>query len=104
MKAITARQAYRKFGGIDELCRILSVRYGILIGAEKSENPDDPRDNALIVSFEFPDDKKDRFLTAREALIDSFLRAGLMIEHECNGDGETGVIFAYRVMAVDKGC
>ena len=70
MKSITARQVRRKFSGIDELCRILSVRHGIEIATEKSEDPDNPRNNALIVSFEFADDKDKHFLTARDILID----------------------------------
>ena len=102
MKSITAGQARRKFSGIDELCRILSVRHGIIIGAEKSENPDNSRDNALIVSFESADGKEKDFYTARATLIDSFLRKGLIIEHECNGDGGTGPIMAYRVMATEE--
>lgn len=99
MKSITARQVFRKFSGINSLCRILSVRYGIKIDAEKSENFDNPRDNALVVSFEFADGKEKCFLAARGELIDSLLRKDMTIEHECNGDGATGVIIAYRVMA-----
>ena len=99
MKSITARQAFRKFSGIHALCRILSVRYGIKIGAEKSENSNNPQDNALVVSFEFADGKEGRFLAARGELIDSLLRKDMTIEHECNGDGATGAIIAYRVMA-----
>ena len=99
MRSITARQVFRKFSGIDTLCPILSVRHGIKIGVEKSENPDNPTDNALIVSFEFADGKENHFLTARDRLIDCLLRRNLTLEHECNGDGETGAIIAYRVMA-----
>ena len=99
MRSITARQVRRKFSGIDELCRVLSVRHGIEIGTGKSENPDNPRKNSLIVSFEFADGKEKHFLTARAILINSLLRKDLTLEHECNGDGETGTIFAYRVLA-----
>ena len=55
MKSITARQVFRRFSGINALCNTLSVRHGIKIGAEKSENPENSRDNALIISFEFTD-------------------------------------------------
>lgn len=96
---MTARQVLRKFSGINALCKVLSVRHGIRIGAEKSENPDNPRDNALIVSFEVPDGGEERFHAARDTLIDSLLRRNLTLEHECNGDGETGAIIAYRVGA-----
>ncbi len=99
MKSITARQVLKKFSGINTLCSILSVRYGIEIGVEKSENPDNPRDNALIISFEFTDGNAKHFLAARNTLIDSLLREDLTLEHECNGDGETGAVIAYRVMA-----
>ncbi len=99
MKSITARQVRRILSGIDELCRILSVRYGIEVAAERSENPDNPRNNALIISFEFADGKEEHFLAARDILINTLLRKDLTLEHECNGDGETGTIFAYRVLA-----
>lgn len=100
MKSITARQVFRRVSGINALCNTLSVRHGIRIGAEKSENPDNPRDNALIVSFEFSDGNEKRFITARDTLIDSLLLNDLTLEHECNGDGETGSVIAYRVMAM----
>ena len=64
MRSITAKQVRRKFSGIDELCRILSARHGIEIATEKSENPDNPGNNALIVSFEFADGKEKHFLMA----------------------------------------
>lgn len=98
MKSITARQVFRRFSGINALCNTLSVRHGIKIGAEKSENPENSRDNALIISFEFADCNEKHFLTARDTLIDSLSLKNLTLEHECNGDGEDGSVIAYRVM------
>ena len=62
MKSITTRRVFRKFSGINALCNVLSVRHGIRIGAEKSENPDNTRDNVLIISFEFTDGNEKHFL------------------------------------------
>ena len=98
MKSITTRRVFRKFSGINALCNVLSVRHGIRIGAEKSENPDNPRDNVLIISFEFTDGNEKHFFAARDTLIDSLLLKNLTLEHECNGDGEIGSVIAYRVM------
>jgi hypothetical protein len=102
MKEMTESQVHKKFRGIDELCRILSVRHGVIIGAERCENPNNPRQNKFIVSFEIPPDKYKGFFEAREVIIEVLGRMGMTLEHEAGGDGETGPILTYSVMKLIK--
>lgn len=103
MKEMTENQVRRRFRGIDELCRVLSVRHGVIIGAGRCEDPDNPRQHKFIVSFEIPPDKGKGFVEAREVVIEVLGRMGMTLEHEAGGDGATGPILTYSVMKLVRG-
>lgn len=97
------RAAYKAYGGkkaLDKMCNAVAKKYGISVVAVGVVNEEDPKNNFLTIQFEYKgtDENAKKFLLALDTVGRRLLRKGLGIQHECNGDGNIGIIRSYRVI------
>jgi len=105
---IGARQAVRRLGGRKKLARFaetVSKAHGVKVDIAPHVNEENPADSWLNVLIETPNELFNLAARsdARDAAIDDVERflagRGMWIAWECGGDGETGPISSYRVLA-----